>query len=560
MGIKNIISKFIWPSQIAEDRPIMSYYGGNTVWYGDRFSDGSKFKRGIPNSGNPIIFSNSVRKINAKNAYYNSPYGRSIIRRKVDTEVGPGVVFRSKPIVSVLGISEEIARKKATEITTRFGLYMTSKTCTSSGTMNGYQFQRHMSLAQHKDGEYFVIFNRNNIHGKRQVSRLTVQPIDCLNVKGTGGVTSLGGYNDIDTDMGIIRDEYCREIGYNILIKQRMSDGTFIEKEKEVLSEVNGFIRMVHGFIQEEINQLRGIADLSPINQELSQVLDLDISIVQKAVNQSGMVFAVESEGDDASINPFEDLMVGQGSVALDVENPTSDNKSKDSFGNEFTFKEMPEAQIQNPGGVMIYGLPPNQKINNLSNTAPMPGYGEFIENFISYLSAATDMPIEMVRMKFGENYSASRAVLVLAYRIARIYREELVSDLLKPWLEAWLECEIADNRIELPGFNDPILREAWLNGDWIGEPMPEIDPVKQSVANKNNLSIHATTPDRIALETNGSDGETNRRENEKQFADMAIPYWENKNIGIDNKPSDNKPSDNKSVNNNQNKNRGKNA
>jgi len=549
MGITNILSKLIWPSQISEDKPIMNYYGGNTVWYGDRFSDGSKFKKGIPNSGNPIMFSNHIRKINAKNAYYNSPYGRSIVRRKVDTEVGPGVVFRSKPIVSILGISEEVARKKATEITTRFGIYMSSKTCTSSGTMNGYQFQRHMSLAQHKDGEYFVIFNRNNIHGKRQISRLSAQPVDSLNVRGTGGITSLGGYNDIDTDLGIIRDEYCREIGYNVSIKKRLKDGTFAEKEKQIPSEVNGFIRMVHGFIQEEINQLRGIADLAPINQELSQVLDLDISIVQKAVNQSGMVFAVESEGDESSVNPFEDLMVGQKSVALDVEDPHSDTVSKDSFGNEFTFKEMPEAQIQNPGSVMIYGLPPNQKINNLSNTAPMPGYGEFIENFISYLSAATDMPIEMVRMKFGQNYSASRAVLVLAYRIARIYREELVSDLLKPWLEAWLECEIADGRISLPGFIDPVMKEAWINGDWIGEPMPEIDPLKQSVANKNNLEINATTPDRIALETNGSDGETNRKENKKQFLEMSVPYWADKSIG----------KENKKINNSESKNRGKN-
>jgi len=112
-------------------------------------------------------------------------------------------------------------------------------------------------------------------------------------------------------------------------------------------------------------------------------------------------------------------------------------------------------------------------------------------------------------------------------YRVAKVLRSEVVSDFLDPALEAFVEIEISEGRLVAPGFTDPMVRKAWLHGEWIGSPMPEIDPLKQGKANKIALEIGSTTLDRIAIETNGSDGSINREENKKQFEDLAIPYWQ---------------------------------
>ena len=87
--------------------------------------------------------------------------------------------------------------------------------------------------------------------------------------------------------------------------------------------------------------------------------------------------------------------------------------------------------------------------------------------------------------MKFNQNYSASRAALLLFWRVARIWQGEQVADFLDLLYEMWLSEEIAGGRISAPGFSDPMMKQAWLCSSWRGQPMPNIDPMKTAAANK---------------------------------------------------------------------------
>ena len=129
--------------------------------------------------------------------------------------------------------------------------------------------------------------------------------------------------------------------------------------------------------------------------------------------------------------------------------------------------------------------------------------------------------------MKFQSSYSAARGALLMFYRVAKIWRDEMSSDYLNPVFEMWVSEEIAAGRVSAPGWADPVLRKAWLNCVWIGSPMPNIDPMRTAKAEKEYLSMNATTLERVAREYNGSEAKSNMLKNEKTFKDMPRPPWD---------------------------------
>jgi capsid protein len=135
-------------------------------------------------------------------------------------------------------------------------------------------------------------------------------------------------------------------------------------------------------------------------------------------------------------------------------------------------------------------------------------------------------IPIEVLLMKFNQNYSASRGALVLFWRVAEIWRAELISDFLNPVYKAWLGEEIAAGRIALPGWSDPLMRAAWANNVWWGAPMPNIDPAKEAKASKDYIEIGATDLNRVARNLNGSNGDANRARNKEQIAELTPVPW----------------------------------
>jgi capsid protein len=148
------------------------------------------------------------------------------------------------------------------------------------------------------------------------------------------------------------------------------------------------------------------------------------------------------------------------------------------------------------------------------------------------YLSAATGIPLEVVLMRFSNNYSASRGTLILFWRTVMMWRDEWATDDGNPVFEMWLSEEIAAGRIQAPGFSDPRLRAAWLHCTWRGAPIPDIDPSKTAKARREYLSMALTTGEREARDLNGSDFESNKAQIEHEYEAEVPPPWEKPSSG----------------------------
>lgn len=283
---------------------------------------------------------------------------------------------------------------------------------------------------------------------------------------------------------------------------------------------------MIHGFKPDYAGQTRGYSQLAHALQEFQNLTDFKISHIKKAINQSAFFMYTKPSADNPASNPIEDMenMAAGPAARAFGSHPVPPSGAKHVTDESLTplnHYDFPETYTSKPGSMAVFGLNRGEDLQPFVNTAPVQQYDKFVDSFSAYLSASCGVPIEMVLMRFGNNFSASRATLILFWRISRIAQNEMGIDYLDPVVLSWASEEIAAGRLSAPGWSDPVLRAAWMWGTWHGPALPNIDPVKMAKSDQLNAEMGAKTLDQIAREVSGSDGTSNRAQITREFEQL---------------------------------------
>jgi capsid protein len=501
------------PMQVGAMYPGTQYsYGG-----GPYYSDGQKFPSGIILSGSSPIIDHNRTRSNAREAYHTSTAARAIVSRFVEAVVGDGVRVEPQPAAALLGLSQEEAEEWSRNVKERFGLWANSKYATLDETMTLYQLQRLIETQARRDGEYFVRFHY--LKDADRPNPLALSSIEQSQIIGNPYTTT--DYFPWRND-GVQRDSRGREIAF--YVKVRDKDGSYVNRR--IPASEAGRKMMVHGFIPEYAGQTRGYSPLHHALQEFSQMTNFTIAQIQKAILQSSVVMSKETDlGATPTGNPFS--LDGAGAV---LPAPTvAEVAPQVQTGTVPPY--VPINVSLSPGGHGIFNNGPGERLVPFNHTAPSDSFAPFSEAFIAILSASCSIPYEIVLQRFGSNYSASRACMVMFYRYALVLRGEHKSDFLTAAYESWLSEEIAAGRISAKGWLDPVLRLAWLNAEWSGPLMPDIDP--EASVNAAREAIEANLSN-VALEAqryNGSDAAMNRAINERILTGAEPVPWNKKEI-----------------------------
>jgi lambda family phage portal protein len=494
-----------------------NYYQTGNNSYGN----GSKYESGMSSSRLVVLHNHQALRQSARDMMYDSPECRALVTSAVDNIVDVGMKLKPVPVPEILKLSPEFLEQWSEDVALRFHMWANSKKSDRSRTNTYYQNQRLYQLFKQRDGDIFVrlYYNRE----KDLFNPLQIEFIDPNQIRGAEFTST---YMQTGIDDGITRDSSGREIGYKIW-NYNSQTGAYSETTIPAVGEKSGRIFMLHGYNPEYAGQGRGYSPLSHILQEFEKITDFRISTIQKAINQASFIGAIENEEKDPS-NPLAGRVAGPIREYGSYPTPASDaqNVTDASTTPIINWDAMPEATITQPGSVLIGNLRRGDKIKYLQDTSPSQNFDTFIGSFFASIAASTGWSIETVLKKFNANYSASRATLILCWRVANIQRLEQNSDFDNPIYEMWLSEEIAAGRIQAPGFSDPLLREAWLNCEWAGIPMPSIDPLKNMQAAKLAVELGAETLDDVARENNGSSGKANRAKLARQFEELPEPSW----------------------------------
>lgn len=510
----------------ANDRFIINDRGGGVKWPFGLSKDGSSFS----------INHTSARR-NSRSAMQDNPLARAMVERMADATADIGLRLELTPVAEILGITREEADAWAQDVSMRFHLWASDKRQHRSETLTFYQYQRFYAFAQQRDNDMFTRLYYSQDPSLQ--NPLQFESNDPDQIRSDAYTYSNGYQNSVD---GIIRDERNRESAYKVWVKKQ--DGTYEERTINAVGPKSGRMFMLHGFRQEYSGQGRGFTRLAHAIQEFENLTDFSASIIKKAINQSSIVAFVEPSKDEDANNPLADILTNAGAgpaaemFGTNAITPESGSTETERIGVASSY-QLPEATIDTPGSMLIANLTKGSTIKFPQNTAPGDSFDKFVDAFASYLSASTGTPLEVVLMKFNNNYSASRATLLLFFRIACGWRFEMDSDLLSPIVEMWLSGEIAAGRVIAPGWSDPRMKAAWLHKNWIGQGAPDIDPVKTANANKINLEINATNLDRVARDLNGSSAAANIEKNKSLYDGFAIAPWTVKQSSSNDKDAD---------------------
>jgi lambda family phage portal protein len=502
-----------------------SFYGGYPSNYGMGFYGGSgesggKWRASLSQPGVGLFLNHFPLRQGARVAMQDSPQGRAIVERKVDAIAYVGLKLEPTPDADILGVTQEDATKWSKGVASRFDLYASDKKQNRSETMTLYQAMWLYSYFKERDNDIFVRLYYST--DRNLQNPLQFEFIDPDQVRGAGYTVSYGfqGYHD-----GIIRDERGREVGYKIWVKNQ--NCTYKPVDIKAKGPKSGRIFMLHGFRPEYAGQGRGLTKLAPIIQELENLTDFSSAHIKQAINQAIIAGWIVPSKDEDTVPVFESLSndgVGNFSrCGTDTDDDCESVECTSMLQGDFECQRMPEATITTPG-IFLQGLTKGADIKFANPHSPGTTYDKFMEVFESSLSSVSGTPIEVVKMKFGNNYSASRATLLLFWRGVEIERQDMVADFLGPIQEMWMSGEIAAGRISAPGWSDPRLKAAWLKATWRGAPVPDIDPSKLAKAYREHIEIGIDSAERISQTHSGKSAADNIALNNLSYKDYEPP------------------------------------
>jgi lambda family phage portal protein len=497
-----------------------NHTGGGLIPRGGHKKSGGQSYRGLNRYEDQIILDHHAIRQNTRSIIHNSTQARIIVKRKTDVVVGPGLKPSPAPAWNILGITQDAAKEWGDTAKEHFNLWANSKDSDLTGINNFYQNQSFTKWQHGRDGEYFIRLTYSD--NPALINPVQISFIDPNQIRGDEFTFSSGPQAQ---EAGIITDENGKATAYKVWISDPNHPGRHKSIEIPAFDEKTGRPIMIHGYNPEWVGQKRGIPEISHGLQDFQDVTKFDSATLKRASAGASMGFTVENEMQTPSDMGMSDITEGESAGSI-IDQAAQIPRNPNIDLGLVTTCQLSETTQTETGPVNLFAGQQGDKLKSIPNNSPDETTGTYIDGKFKYLAAFMSMPFTVAVMQMGKAHSASRAELGMLADVIKIEINDLASDALSPIWGAVISEEIAAGRMQAPGFSDPILRAAWLNLTWTGTPLPDVDPLKTRMADKLAAELGATDLDRIAMEYNGSNGESNRMKLSRQLDELVTdPY-----------------------------------
>lgn len=393
----------------------------------------------------------------------NDPLATGAIASNVTAVVGAGVVPQSRVDYEFLGVSEETAAAWQRQAERIFNNVASTTDFDSERKQTFWQMQGTVQRGKLERGDCFAL--RRMIRRPRKVLELAVQLIESDRV-----ATPI--FSDLAKNIraGIEMDADGAATHYHVMQQH----------PGEAITSVTRFTRLpAYDEFGDPVvlpiiprlrpGQTRGIPYLAPVIEPLKQLGRYTEAELSAAVISGMFAVFVKTTAPVSPLGPGIPGMVG--------------GKQMVPPGNKLT-------RLQSG---MIVDLAPNEEIQVADSSRPNTAFDAFITSILRQIGMALEIPYEVLTKAYTASYSAARAAIIDAWLFFMKERAFLVESFCQPvWNWAITEA-ISAGLLEAPGFfDDPLIRDAWLGADWIGNSVPQIDPEKEANAAKawNELGV----------------------------------------------------------------------
>lgn len=430
--------------------------------------------------------------------------GHSIVSAIVDGSIGTGLSVESTVNEDYLDglVDHKTIMRVQKQIEASFVIWAsTAKYCDRYGLSNLPALERQALTMLVEHGEFFAIIRIVNIGMYFYPQVELISPL------------MVSSPMNSDTDkiiQGIEFNDRKEEVAYYVKkidnTTPMASDWSRIPKRSR-----SGRVQMLH--VRSDViqpNQVRGTSVLMPIANNLVQIDRFNEANAVKAVIQSSIGFAIETDKDviedESSNEVFEEIY----------------NASKEVMETVPVKTETPNQTLSLKPGMGL-NLPSGKKLKTIESTAPTVNYWDFINGNVKMMSGGKIPAPEKTFKSYLASYSASQASMQESQRVFELWVSLLGDGFLNELFAQYVRCLVVQNLVDIPHyFDSPFTMSAWTACQWYGPALVHNDPVKAVKASVMKINAGLSTRAKETRNLNGASWAKVIAESAEEAREMA--------------------------------------
>lgn len=389
-------------------------------------------------------------------------YAAGLIRRLITNEINTGLTPEAAPDEVILGIGEDELNDWTENVENRFSVWAQNpKLCDFKEASTFGAIQRAARMEALIAGDVLVVLRNSQRTRLPQVQLIRGDKVQ------TPYASETGIPKGHEVHHGVEIDTFGRHVAFWVMQK----DGGFKRLPAYGARSGRRLAWLVYG-TDKRLDEVRGQPLLSLVLQSLKEIDRYRDSAQRKAVVNSVLAMFIKK-----TENKMGTLPISGGAVRKDKASVTDGDGTKRTFNIQ---KNMP--------GLVLEELQQGEEPVGFNSAGTDINFQAFEEAITAAIAWANEIPPEILRLAFSNNYSASQA----AINEFKIYLNKVWSDFgetfCNPIYKDWLLSEILQQRIRADGFldayRDPTKYDiygAWTLTDWYGSIKPSTDMLKQA-------------------------------------------------------------------------------
>lgn len=449
------------------------------------FYDGEKFPGGF---GPTQVFTMDYWTMRARSeqVFTENLYAKGIVRRLVTNIVNTGLQPEASPDEDILGLEEDSLADWAENVENRFFLWgKNPQACDWKREATFGAIQRTVERESIISGDILVVLRQ---------SRRTRLPVVQL-ISGSDVQTPLGGQPNMrsgnEIRHGVEFDSQNRVVAHWVT----QDDGT--SKRIPAFGEKSGRkISWLEYGSEKRIGGCRGEPLLAVILQSLKEIDRYRDSTQRKALLNSLIAMQVIKKEDMPGTLPISGGALRRDDVSL-----------TDSDGSPRTYNLA--SMIP---GLVIEEMQTGEEIKMMGGDGTDVNFGPFEEVILSGIAWSLEMPPEILKLAFSNNYSASQAAINEFKIMINLKWGDRGETFCTPIYNDWLISEVLLQKVDAPGLleawrdqSEYDIFGAWTLTAWYGSIKPSTDMLKQAKGSKMLVDEGWSTNAREARITTGT-------------------------------------------------------
>jgi lambda family phage portal protein len=446
-----------------------------------RIEDGTKFPGGFGPT-EILVTDYWTLRMRSSQLFEQNLYARGVLRRLITNEINTGLSLEAQPVASILDMEDEAIAKWTDEVEDLFMVWGDQPNIVDWTRRSTWgQLQAAARLEALIAGDVLCVMRRDRRTGLPRIQLINGALIQ------TPFTANNPPRNGNEIDHGVELDKNGRQVAYWVL----QSDGT--SKRLPAFGERSGrrIAWLVYG-TDKRLHNVRGRPMLSLIMQGLKEIDRYRDAALRKAVINSMLAMVVTKDADKPGSNPMTAGAVRRSNEAVtDINGDTRVLKSADFYP-----------------GIVVDELQTGEDIKAFGADGTDTNFGPFEEAMIQTIAWANEVPPEILRLSFSNNYSASQAAINEFKIYLNRMRTDFGRDFCRPIYVEWLVSMALENRITASGLLESWRNRAafdvfgaWIHSDWSGQVKPSTDPVKLIKAYQAQLAEGVITRAKVARE-----------------------------------------------------------